>query len=96
MSWEGGAAKGARVAFFSKFRKNQDNSLWEEKVVDEVIRLTEDEPGDVTIIIPALQVELGTRLELTSRLMKEKGYRLRQVIPDSGVTWAASFMRLDD
>ena len=84
------------AGFFSRFKKNQGGGAWEEQVEHEVIRLTEAEPPDVTIIIPALQVELGSRLELTSKLMKEKGYRLRQVIPESGLTWAASFMRLDD
>ena len=84
------------TGFFARFKKNQGSGAWEEKVEHEVIRLTEAEPTDVTIIIPALQIELGSRLELTSKLMKEKGYRLRQVIPDSGMTWAASFIRLDD
>ena len=84
------------MSFLSRFKKAKGGIAWEEKVEEEVIRLTEADPPDVTIIIPALQIELGTRLELTSKLMKEKGYRLRQVIPDSGLTWAASFMRLDD
>ncbi|MBW3594460.1 MAG: hypothetical protein KY391_02690 [Actinobacteria bacterium] len=84
------------TGFFSKFKKNRSSASWEERIADDIIRLTEDRPGDVTIIIPALQSELGSRLEQTSRLMKERGYRLRQVIPDSGTTWAASFMRLDD
>ena len=64
-------------------------------VSGEIEGLTADRPPDVTLIIPAVQVELGRRLELTSRLMREKGYRLRQVSPDSGSTWAASFMRFD-
>lgn len=95
---EGGTLDGIFLAgaFFSKFKKGRYDAPWEERVVDEVIRLTEGCPGDVTIVIPALQIELGTRLELTSKLMKQHGYRLRQVIPDSGTTWAASFMRLDD
>lgn len=84
------------TGFFARFKKNKGSAAWEEHVEDEVIRLTEAEPPDVTIIIPALQIELGSRLELTSKLMKEKGYRLRQVIPESGLSWAASFMRLDD
>ena len=84
------------AGFFSRFKRSQGGGAWEEQVEHEVIRLTEAEPSDVTIIIPALQIELGSRLELTSKLMKEKGYRLRQVIPESGLTWAASFMRLDD
>ena len=84
------------MEFFTRFKKARGGVAWEEKVEHEVIRLTETDPPDVTIIIPALQIELGSRLELTSKLMREKGYRLRQVIPDSGLTWAASFMRLDD
>ena len=83
------------MTFFSRFKKRA-GIAWEEKVEHEVIRLTEADPPDVTIIIPAHQIELGSRLELTSKLMREKGYRLRQVIPESGLTWAASFMRLDD
>ena len=81
---------------FSRFKKGRGNQNWEETIDQEVDRATESRPNDVTIMIPAQQVELGRRLELTSRLMKEKGYRLRQVIPESGTTWAASFMRLDD
>ncbi len=84
------------TGFFSRLFNKKGAANWEERVEDEVIRLTEEEPPDVTIIIPALQVELGGRLEHTSKLMKQKGYRLRQVIPESGMTWAASFMRLDD
>ena len=81
---------------FSRFKKNRGNENWEDTIAQEVDRATSSRPSDVTIMIPAQQVELGRRLELTSRLMKEKGYRLRQVIPDSGMTWAASFMRLDE
>jgi len=83
-------------AFFSRFKKDRSNAPWEEKVVTEVMRLTEACPGDVTICIPAHHADLGSRLELASKLMKQQGYRLRQVIPDSGTTWAASFMRVDD
>lgn len=95
---QGGTLDGLFLAggFFAKFKKDRSTAPWEDRVADEVIRLTEEAPPDVTIAIPALQVELGSRLELTSRLMKEHGYRLRQVIPDSGTSWAASFMRLDD
>lgn len=84
------------AGFFSRFKKSQGSGAWEDQVEHQIISLTEDEPTDVTIIIPALQIELGSRLELTSKLMKEKGYRLRQVIPESGMTWKASFIRLDD
>jgi len=79
-----------------KLRKARTNGPWEDRITHEVIRLTEDRPEDVTIVIPAVHTELGTRLEVTGRLMKRHGYRLRQVIPDSGTTWAASFMLLDD
>ena len=82
-------------SFFSKLKKGRSGVPWEDTILDDVTRCTEQRPADVTIVIPALQTELGTRLELTSKLMKERGYRLRQVIPDSGTTWAASFMRLD-
>ena len=81
---------------FSRFKKGKGSESWEETIDREVDRATDSRPSDVTILIPAQQVELGRRLELTSRLMKEKGYRLRQVIPESGMTWAASFMRMDD
>ena len=84
------------AGFFSRFKKNRGSGAWEDHVEHEIIRLTETEPPDVTIIIPALQIELGGRLEHTSKLMKQKGYRLRQVLPESGMTWAASFIRLDD
>lgn len=87
-------ARSLAGSFFSKLKKGGSSALWEETIADEVHRCTEAGPPDVTIVIPALQTELGTRLELTSKLMKERGYRLRQVIPDSGTTWAASFMRL--
>lgn len=82
--------------FFSKLKKGRSNAPWEETIHDEVELCTEERAPDVTIVIPAQQTELGTRLELTSKLMKARGYRLRQVIPESGATWAASFMRLDD
>jgi len=83
-------------AFLNKLKKERFDGPWEEKVVEDVIRLTEDSPGDVTIVIPARHSELGGRLEVASKLMKRHGYRLRQVIPGSGTTWSASFMRLDD
>jgi len=80
----------------SRFDDGRSGGPWEERVVDEVIRLTEDAPSDVTIVIPAHHSDLGAKLEKASRLMQEHGYRLRQVIADSGITWAASFIRLDD
>lgn len=84
------------VGLFARLFGNKGAANWDERIVTDVIRLTEDEPSDVTIIIPALQVELGGRLDRASKLMREKGYRLRQVIPESGMTWSASFIRLDD
>ncbi len=84
------------LGFVSKVRKPRYGNKWEDRVEHEVSDLTESQPPDVTIVIPAAPADLGTRLEITSRLMKEKGYRLRQVVPMAGTTWAASFMRLDD
>ncbi len=80
---------------FARFKKNKSAAAWEAHIQEEIARLTESMPSDLTILIPALQIELGSRLEFASKLLKEKGYRLRQVIPDSGTTWAASFMRID-
>ena len=82
--------------FLSRFKKGRSEPDWESTITDEVDRLVQARPPDVTVMIPALQVELGKRLELASRLMKERGYRLRQVVPESGMTWAASFMRMTD
>lgn len=82
------------ASLWSRFSKGRSDE-WEQAVVDEIERATAGSPPDVTITIPALQVELGKRLEFASGRMKEKGYRLRQVVPHSGVTWAASFMRVD-
>ncbi len=79
-----------------RFRKNRATAPWEDKVAAEVTRLTEHSPRDVTIVIPAVEMDLGPRLEVASRLMKQRGYRLRQVIPDSGTRWSVSFMRRDD
>lgn len=84
------------AGLFARLRRKRSDDDWEATVESEVERLTAARPPDVTIIVPAIQLELGHRLELLSRLMKGKGYRLRQVIPESGVTWAASFMRMDD
>ena len=84
-----------RAGFFSRFGHGKSRADWEARLEGVVERLTESSPPDVTIVVPARQAQLGTRLELVSRLMKTKGYRLRQVVPDSGTTWAASFMRRD-
>ena len=87
---------GPQTPFFSRFGKRQRVDEWDEALATQIETATEGDPADVTLIIPALQIELGKRLEQASRMMREKGYRLRQVSPDSSSTWAASFMRMED
>ena len=81
-----------RSGFFSRLGQAKTADDWRLQLDEKVERLTQSSPPDVTIVIPARQAELGARLELVSSLMKVKGYRLRQVVPESATKWAASFM----
>ena len=95
----GGRAGGfvvPQTPFFSRFGKRQSVEEWEQTLATDIERAIKGEPADVRLIIPAHQTELGKRLELASRSMRQKGYRLRQVSPESSTTWAASFMKMED
>jgi hypothetical protein len=82
------------AGLWTRFRRGRSDEDWEEQVAAEVERVCATGARHVKLMIPALQTELGRRLEVATALMKEKGYRLHMVTPDSGLRWAAGYERV--
>jgi hypothetical protein len=84
------------AGLLSRFRRGRNDGDWEEHVAAEVERVTATRAQHVKVNIPALQSELGHRLEFTTMLMKEKGYRLHMVTPEADLRWAAGYEKVPD
>lgn len=84
------------AGLWHRFRRGRKEEGWEDEIVSEVERATAGGQQHVKLVIPALQSELGTRLELATGLMKEKGYRLHMVTPADGLKWAAGYEKVRD
>lgn len=83
------------AGLWSKLRRGRGDDEWERNLATEIDRITASHPPEVKLLIPALQIELGRRLEAAAGLMKDRGYRLHMVTPEDGMMWAAGFERAD-
>jgi hypothetical protein len=83
------------AGLWHRFRRGRNEGEWEQQVAAEVERVTATRDRHVKVMIPAMQSELGSRLEITTQLMKDKGYRLHMVTPEAGLMWAAGYERTD-
>lgn len=83
------------AGLWSRLRRGRGEGEWEQNLATEIDRITAGDPPEAKLLIPALQIELGRRLETAAGLMKDRGYRLHMVIPKDGMMWAAGFERAD-
>jgi hypothetical protein len=77
-----------------RFRRGRNDGEWEQQIEAQVDRVTATGERHVKVLIPAMQSELGARLEITTMLMKEKGYRLHMVTPERDLMWAAGYEKV--
>ncbi|MGH2806261.1 MAG: hypothetical protein ACRDKT_03200 [Actinomycetota bacterium] len=79
-----------------RFRRGRDDEGWEQEIVAQVERVAASGEQHVQVLIPAVQSELGRRLEVATRLMKDNGYRLHMVTPADDLKWAAGYEKVTD
>jgi hypothetical protein len=84
------------AGLWGRFRRGRNDDEWEQQIEAEVERVAATGEQHVKIMIPAMQSELGRRLEITTMLMKENGYRLHMVAPGPDLRWVAGFERVPE
>ena len=83
------------AGLWSKRKPGHGDEEWRRQLVDEIARVTVDQPPEVKLLISAPQTDLGRRLQAAAELMRDRGYRLHMVAPEEGTRWTAGFERSD-
>jgi hypothetical protein len=84
------------AGLWHRFRRGRNEDEWEEQIAAEVELVAATGEQHVKVMIPALQSELGHRLEIVTNLMKAKSYRLHMVTPDVDLMWAAGYEKVPE